>query len=146
MCFNGVVNIRNGYSRARYGGEPGRICPPVKHRQSHLVDPTIDRSRGQYCRDRDCRIGDAFLGMQTWTCWPHTATMTAQQDLNVEALRLMSLQCSLQRRALAMVLGVLSYCSNMLCNWERSCPRQLGSLDKLIRPVMGRLISSLVAR
>jgi hypothetical protein len=63
MCFNEVVNIRNGYSRARYGGEPGQVCPPVKHRQSHLVDPTIDRSRGQYCRDRDCRIGDAFLGM-----------------------------------------------------------------------------------
>ena len=105
MCFNEVVNIRNGYSRARYGGEPGQVCPPVKHRQSHLVDPTIDRSRGQYCRDRDCHIGDAFLGMYAWTCWPHTATLTAQQDLNVEALRLMSLQCSLQRRALVMVLG-----------------------------------------
>jgi hypothetical protein len=39
------------------------VKSPVKHRQSHLVDPTIDRSRGQYCRDRDCRIGDAFLGM-----------------------------------------------------------------------------------
>jgi hypothetical protein len=74
--------------------------------------------------------------------------MTAQQDLNVEALRLMSLQCSLQRRALAMVLGAVPYYHNILCNWERSCPRQLGTLGKLIRPVIdgacGRLISSLV--
>ena len=70
--------------------------------------------------------------------------MTAQQDLNVEALRLMSLQCSLQRRALVMVLGVLSYYNNILCNWERSCPRQLGTLDKLIRPACGRLSNSLV--
>jgi hypothetical protein len=26
MCFNEVVNIRNGYSRARYGGEPGQVA------------------------------------------------------------------------------------------------------------------------
>lgn len=62
-CFNEIVTIRNSYSRARYGGEASQICPPVKHRQSHLVDPVIDGSREQYCSDRGCRIGDAFHGM-----------------------------------------------------------------------------------
>lgn len=57
----------------------------------------------------------------------------------MEALRLMSIQCSLQRRALATDLGMLSYYNNILCNWERSCPRQLGTLGNLIRPAMGRV-------
>lgn len=69
--------------------------------------------------------------------------MPAQQHPNGDALRLMSLQCSLQRRALATDLGALSYYNNIHCNWKRSCPRQLGILASLIRPTTGRLISRL---
>lgn len=119
---------------------------PVKHRQSHLVDPpgqSIAGSRARWPRwrlpHRGCLPGN--VGMRTWTGWPHTATVTAQQYPNGEGLRLMSLQSSLQRRALATDLGALSYYNNILCNWEHSCPRQLGILASLIRPTTGRLIS-----
>lgn len=56
----------------------------------------------------------------------------------------MSPQCSLQRRALALDMGVLSYYNNIICNWKRCCPRQLGTLATLIRPTMGRLIIGLM--
>lgn len=57
---------------------------------------------------------------------------------------MMSLQCSLQRHALALHLAMLSYYNNIVCNWKRCCPRQLGTLATVIRPTMGRLIVGLM--
>lgn len=76
MCFNEVVNIRNGYSRARYGGEPGQVCPPVKHRQSHLVDPTILLT-GHV--GNIAAIATATSGMPSLECMPGHVGRTRRQ-------------------------------------------------------------------
>lgn len=34
-------------------------------------------------------------------------------------------------------MGVSSYYNNIVCNWKRCCPRQLGTLATLIRPTDG---------
>lgn len=117
-----------------------QISLPVKHRQSHLVDPAIAGSRARW----GAAMAITASGMPSLECRRGQAgrtrrrgQLTAQRHPNGEGLRLMSLQCSLQRRALATDLGALSYYNNILCNWKCCCPRQLGTLASLIRPTAG---------